>query len=387
MAVASTTMRGTRDDDTPVVVPGVVLLTEIPAPFRIPLFNALADSGAVGLDVLFLSDRDPKRPYRVYADEFRFRWRILPRRELVRGGRWIVFSGGVLRALRRLRPAVVVVGGWNQPAFWLAALYSGLARVPLVAWVESTSRDERVGRAWTEVPKRLIVGRCAAFLVPGRASRDYLLGLGVTEDRITVAPNAVDTSLFGTAVDVARRDRDGLRQTLGLTRCTFLCVGRLDREKGIDLLLDAMRDVEADLVVAGRGPEQERLRALAPSNVRFAGWLERDELVQWYAAADAFVLPSRSEQWGMVLNEAATAGLPLIATEAVGAAHDLIEDGVNGFRVPTREVAPLTRALARVAADAGLRLTAGRRSRELARQHTPTAWAEAVAATVRRLAD
>jgi len=368
-------------------MPGVVLLTEIPAPFRIPLFNALTDSGAVSLDVLFLSDRDPKRPYPVYADEFRFRWRILPHRELVRGDRWIVFNRGVLRALRRLRPAVVVVGGWNQPAFWLAALYSALARVPLVAWVESTSRDRRPGTALTELPKRLLIRRCAAFLVPGRASRDYLLGFGVSDGRITDAPNAVDTALFGTAVDEARRDRDGLRRTLGLTRCTFLCVGRLDHEKGVDLLIDAMREVEADLVLAGRGPEHKRLAAAAPANVRFAGWLDRDALVRWYAAADAFVLPSRSDQWGMVLNEAATAGLPLIATEAVGAAHDLIEDSVNGFRVPTGDTAALAKALSHVAADGDLRATAGRRSRELAGRYTPAAWADAVSATVRRLAN
>ena len=117
--------------------------------------------------------------------------------------------------------------------------------------------------------------------------------------------------------------------------------------------------------------------------VRFEGAKDRDELVAYYRDADVFVLPSRSEPWGMVLNEAAAAGLPLVATEESGAARDLVEEGVNGFRVPAGDVAALRERLTRLAADAELRASAGARSRELARGFTPEAWADGVA----RLAD
>lgn len=364
----------------------ISLLTEIPAPFRIPLFNALAAREDVDLSVLFLSRSDPKRPhYRVYENEFRHRWRVLGGWELVRGGRWIVLSRGVLRALRRDRPDVIVVGGWNQPAFWLALLYARVARKPLVAWVESTARDARGEQPRLERAKRRLIASCAGFLVPGRASREYLRSLGVPDDRIATAPNAVDTAIFGSGVEQARGRRDELRAAHGLEGCVFLYVGRLDPEKGVDVLLEAARDVPATVVVIGSGSEETVLRAAAPGNVRFRGRLSREDLPEWYAAADAFVLPSRSDQWGMVLNEAAHASLPLVTSDAPGAAWDLLEDGVNGLRVPAGDAVALGAAMRRVADDPGFRAAAGRRSRELAAAHSPEAWAAGVAGLARRL--
>lgn len=357
----------------------VVLLTEIPAPFRIPLFNGLAAREDVDPLVLFLSRSDPRRPhYTVYEDEFRHRWRVLPGRQLERGGRWIVLSRGVIRALRRERPALVVVGGWNQPAFWQAALYARVTRTPLAAWVESTARDVRPGSLPLELAKRLLVASCSAFLVPGTASREYVRSLGVADDRIVTAPNAVDLGIFGRRVEELRPQRDELRTERGLTAPVVLYVGRLDPEKGVDVLLEAARDAAATFVLVGAGRDEERLRAAAPPNVRFVGTATREELPAWYALADAFVLPARSDQWGMVLNEAALAGLPLVATDAPGAAHDVIEDGVNGFRVPAGDAAALAAALRR-ALDPDFARRAGTRSREIGGRYTPEAWAAAVA--------
>ena len=98
------------------------------------------------------------------------------------------------------------------------------------------------------------------------------------------------------------------------------------------------------------------------------------------------MLPSRSEPWGMVLNEAATAGLPLVATDGVGAAHELIEDGVNGFRVPVGDERALAEALRRLADDAAFRTAAGARSRELVARLTPESWADGVVGLAGRLA-
>jgi glycosyltransferase involved in cell wall biosynthesis len=352
----------------------IALLTEIPAPFRIPLFNALAEVQEVDLTVLFLSDRDPKRPYPVYADEFRFRWRVLPGRELVRRGRWIVFSRGVLRSLRRLRPDVVVIGGWNQPAFWAAAVFARATRTPLVAWVESTLRDARRNSGPAEWLKRRLVHACTGLLVPGRASADYVSSLGVPGNQIVRAPNAVDTRLFRDRVDELR----AVGTAPPARQPYVLYVGRLDPEKGVDVLTAAARDLPATVAIVGRGPEEGRLRASAPPNVRFVGWVPRDELPLWYAAADVFVLPSRSDQWGMVLNEAAAAGLPLVATDAPGAAHDLVDDGVNGFRVAVDDVDALRDCLNRLLSDRALQARFGIRSRELAARRTPQHWATAV---------
>lgn len=353
----------------------VVVLTEIPAPYRIPLFNALAEK--VDLDVVFLARRNPERPYGLHEEELRFSHRVLPHRHLTLRGRWLVLDGGVVGALRGADS--IVVGGWNQPAFWLALAWARATRTPAVAWVESTLSDRRPSR--TLAAKRLLARACSAFLVPGDAAREYVHAIAPGA-RVESAPNAVDATLFASRVG----ERDALRAQLGVDGCCFLYVGRLAPEKGVDVLLRALDGVDAELVVAGAGPEEQRLRALAPGRTRFLGHLDRDELPSWYAAADALVLPSLSEPWGMTLNEAAAAGLPLVATDAVGAARELVGDGVNGFVVGAGDVAALHDALERVAADEAFRRVAGARSRELAATMTPARWADVVAGLVRDLA-
>jgi glycosyltransferase involved in cell wall biosynthesis len=345
------------------------LLTEIPAPYRIPLFNALAAEPDVDLRVLFLAERDPRRPfYEPHRDKWRFDARVLGGRQLRRSGRWLVLSRGVGRELRRFRPDAVAVGGWNQPAFWRALAYTRMRRIPLLVWIESTLRDARSEARPLALARRAMVRGAAGAFVPGRAAAEYARSLGVREDRIALAPNAVDAALF------AAPGRPPAGEL-----CTFLYAGRLDAEKGLDVLLEAFRDVPGELLLAGSGTEGERLRALASARVRFLGALDRDALAPVYAAADAFVLPSRSEPWGMVLNEAAAAGLPLVATEGVGAAYDLIEDGVNGFRVPVDDVGALAAALRRLAGDPALREAAGLASRRIVERFTPEAWARGVA--------
>jgi len=358
----------------------ILIVTEIPAPFRIPLFNALAGVPGVDLHVAFLAERDPRRThYRVYRDEFAFDDVVLRGVGLRRGGRWLMLNRGVLRLLRRTRPDMIVAGGWNQPAFWQVLVAARATRTPALLWVESTKSDARVGGAAARRARRLALGLAAGFVVPGRASRAYLRGLGVADERIAVAPNAVDLRIFAERVGAAHADRTALRERLGLDGCAFLYVGRFDAEKGLDVLLGAMRDVPGTLVLIGSGPLEGELRRSAGETVRVLGPLARDELVPWYVAADALVLPSRSEPWGMVLNEGAAAGLPLVATEAVGAAHDLIEPGGNGFRVPVDDEAALAEVLRTLATDADLRRTFGERSRELSERFRPEAWAAAVA--------
>jgi glycosyltransferase involved in cell wall biosynthesis len=354
----------------------LAILTEIPAPYRIPLFNALAER--VDFRALFLAREDPRRPfYESDRDEWRFDHRFLPGRGLRRGGRWLVLNRGVLSELRGFRPDAVGVGGWNQPAFWQALVYCRLRRAPLLVWVESTRRERRPGTAPVELAKRLIIRGASGFFVPGRAASEYVRSFGVPQERVAFAPNAIDDSLFARAA-VDRRGRK---------ECTFLYAGRLDPEKCVDVLVRAFEHVPGQLAVAGSGSEEERLRALASDRVRFLGPLRRDELVDWYARADAFVLPSRSEPWGMVLNEAAAAALPIVATADVGAAHELIEDGTSGFRVPSGDSEALAHALRRLSDDEDFRHAAGQRSRELALGFTPEAWANGVAGLARRVTE
>ena len=129
--------------------------------------------------------------------------------------------------------------------------------------------------------------------------------------------------------------------------------------------------------------------ACQQANVRFeavTGGLNEDELARRYVDADVFALLSRHEPWGVVVNEAAASGLPLVLSDRVGAAYDLLLPGENGFIVPSEDVRAAADALRRLAADADLRHRMGQRSRQLVRDWSYDASVDAFMAAVREAA-
>ncbi len=155
----------------------VVILTEIIAPYRIPVFNALAARDDVDPHIIFFSETDPSlRQWHVYKDEIQFSYEVLPgwRR---RFGRYnLLVNRGVRSALRRAAPAAVVCGGYNYLASWQAALWAKQQSIPLVLWSESTTQDIRRKHVVVEGLKRFFLRSCRASVAAGIASRDYLLG-------------------------------------------------------------------------------------------------------------------------------------------------------------------------------------------------------------------
>jgi glycosyltransferase involved in cell wall biosynthesis len=160
----------------------------------------------------------------------------------------------------------------------------------------------------------------------------------------------------------------------------FLFCGQMIARKGIDLLLSAFarlvaEDIPARLELVGREAELPALLAPLPPAVRarinYAGFQPPAELPATFARADVFVLPSRHDGWGVVVNQALGAGLPVICSDAVGAGHDLIRHEANGLVVPAGDVAALTTALRRLARSADLRRTLGAAARTTAEALAP----------------
>jgi glycosyltransferase involved in cell wall biosynthesis len=129
-------------------------------------------------------------------------------------------------------------------------------------------------------------------------------------------------------------------------------VGRLIERKGVHVLLDAFQELEqGELWIAGDGPIRSELEKAGRGNqrVRFLGHVEEQALHQLYSEADVLVVPSWYEPWGLVVNEALAHGIPVIATDQVGAADDLIEPAANGFVVPAGSSSDLAEAMSRIA--------------------------------------
>ncbi len=367
----------------------LAILSEIIAPYRIPVFNALAAREEIDLHVIFLSETDASlRQWPVYRDEIRFSYEVLPawRRRL--GHYNLLLNRGVAAALDRLRPQAILCGGYNYLASWQAARWANRKNIPLLLWSESTSNDLR--RRWHVVEhlKTRFVRRCSAFVVAGASSREYLTRLGAPEQAIFVAPDAVDNAFYAAQARRARAKADEVRLRMNLPLRYLLFVGRLVREKGIFELLDAysrLGDGERSrlgLVIAGdgalRSALEQRACAIRPGSVRFTGFTQREQLAELYALAEALVFPTHTDPWGLVVNEAMACGSPIIASEVAGCVADLVRDEDNGFVVPPRDGTRLLSAMRKVLSSPKRAAEMGVRSAARIQAFTPEACAEGI---------
>lgn len=160
----------------------------------------------------------------------------------------------------------------------------------------------------------------------------------------------------------------------------FLFCGQMIARKGLDLLLHAFaRLASGRLLLVGREAELPELLAPLPASVRarieYAGFQPPEELPRFFAQADVFVLPSRHDGWGVVVNQALGAGLPILCSEAVGAGFDLVEPEVNGLRFAAGSVDALATAMKRCVNEPEGPASWGEASRQRAREWTPSAGA------------
>lgn len=372
----------------------VTVVSPEPAPYRAPLFDRIAERPEVELHVVYAGWTIADRTWTVELDHPHTVLRGLR----VPGARALLhhdypISPGVVGALRRSAPDVVVVSGWSTFACQAAIAWCRATRTPYVLQVESHDAGPRAG--WRRLVKGAIVPRvvrgAAAVLVTGTLVRDSMVERGADPSALGTFAVTVDVADYGERAEALAADRPALRAALGIVPgdVAVLSVARLAAEKGLDTLVRAAAAAkvpELVVVVVGEGEERERLTRLARDlGVRLvlAGALPWERVVEAYVAADVFALVSTYEPWGVVVNEAAACGKPLVLSDRVGAAPDLLREGENGYLVAAGDADALAAALSRLAADADLRLAAGVRSRELV---APWGYDESVEAFVSAVA-
>ena len=367
----------------------LVVITEIIAPYRIPVFNALARETGIDLHVIFLCETDPGlRNWQVYKTEISFSYQILPSWRRRFGSKNLLLNRGLAAALKQASPDVIVCGGYNYISSWQARNWAQRKGVPFLLWIESTLMDQRRQRAPIEYLKKMFLKGCDAFVVPGKSSREYVRSFGISDEFIFVAPNAVANQIFQNHSRQLLGRESLERRQRGLPEQYILFVGRLVREKGIVELVQAFSelkdsDPKLGLVIVGDGPcrsDVERIASLtAPGRVKMTGFVQRDELAAYYALAEAFVLPTHTDTWGMVVNEAMACGLPVIASRVAGCVADLVHDNWNGLTVEPQNSSELRRAIGALLADPESRATMGRRSVEIISGYTPEHCAAGIA--------
>ncbi len=314
---------------------------------RLGRLDVLAMAGEGSFDG-FLAGRISAgyRPHRLYPD--------------LAGWRAAAADGSLDRRVRheldRIAPDAVAIAGWASPESYAALGWAKSRGRRVVVMSDSQAHD--AGRArWREGLKARVLRYCDAALVAGRTHRAYLAQLGFDPGRVATGYDVVDNAHFAAGADAARADAAATRARLGLPARYVLAVGRFIAKKNFVGLVEAFararRETGAEiaLCILGDGEERPRIaeaaRGLGLSDaVHLPGFLGYDRLPACYGLAEGFAHVALTEQWGLVVNEAAAAGLPLVLSSSIGAAPELLAPGENGWLCPPGDSAAVAAALA-----------------------------------------
>lgn len=355
-------------------------LVHHPIQYFAPLYRELARRPEIDLTVAFWSDMGA-RSYTDPGFSSDVQWDV-PVREGYRhwflAGPACTRSLGVASAVLARRCDVVWIHGYSSPGAWLVVASCSARGVPVFIREEATLLDPRpaakrlVKALVLPILFRLVHGLCI-----GHQNRRYFERYGLRGRRLFLARYSVDNAFFRKQAAVLAPERDAIRRSFGLRpdQPVVLFCGKLIPKKDPLLLLRAFatvrRAVPCSLLIAGDGPlraeAEELVRREPVPDVLITGFLNQSELPRAYAAADVAVLPSAErETWGLVVNEAMNFGLPVVVSDRVGCAADLVHDGENGSVFPAGSADALAGALRRLVADLPRCRRWGERSRTIA---------------------
>lgn len=279
--------------------------------------------------------------------------------------------------IARERYDAFLVHGWYNRSYWQAMRACWRTKTPLLVRGDSNLKTPRslLRRCLKQLVYRRFIPRFDAYLVVGRRARDYYAAYGADPRRMFFSPHFVDNDFFGDAADRARTRRLALRQRWGLKpeATVFLFAGKfISLKRLFDFIEAVAHAAQANPAVEGLmvgdgplRPEVETAIEQRKAPVRLCGFLNQSAISEAYAAADALVLCSEGETWGLVVNEAMAAGLPAVVSDRVGCADDLIRDGETGYVYPCGAVPALTAILGRCAAAVPALSRMGKAARRL----------------------
>ena len=314
----------------------VSIFSVVPSPYQRDLFYALSSYPEVDLNVYYLEGSYPDNPWpekTLHSYE-----QVLPGRCMIWGTSRFHWNW----YLPRLKNADVVVFNGYQNSIAQLVLHTQAKAIPCLFWGEKMVASETgiKGKLQRILAKGL--EQCQAIVAIGsQAEQDYKRRF--PDKPIFNIPYYCDLSRF--SLNPTREPHSPV---------TILFCGQMIQRKGVDLLLQAFEQViqsglQARLLLVGREADlpqmMQKLALEVRQHIEYAGFQAPDDLPQFFQQSDIFVLPSRYDGWGVVVNQALGAGLPIICSDTVGAAHDLIDPGINGYVIPSGDVDALTRAL------------------------------------------
>ena len=314
----------------------VLFITNFPSPYKVDFYEELSKS--MDLTVLY-SDKieNQKTRSRDWFSEETGNYQTVQLQKQVASVMNENLCLDVLEWLKKPYDKIVVCG-YASPTSMLAMAYLRMKKIPFYIQVDGglIRQDSKVKYLY----KKLLVSSGSYWLSSGRCTTEYLVHYGAKRENTFEYPftSLWEKDILQEIPSVERKTE--LRRKLNMPEEKIvLYVGRFDPKKGMNDLLFAAKELDekAGVYFVGGEPTTQHLqwcREQNLQNVHFVGFTKKDALAEYYMAADALVLPTKSDVWGLVINEAMSFGLPVITTDQCVAGMELVKNGVNGYLIP-----------------------------------------------------
>lgn len=320
----------------------VVLITNIPNPYRVPLFNELSkqlQSDKIHLKIIFANKTYKRRLFQLNENDFQFEYSYLDNEAITVGNNsensYFTFKG-LFQQLKNEKPDSIIVSGFSS-ATVKVFLYSIINRTPYIIWNGSIAKQGRKDSFIRTVQRRFLTRFANAFVAYGTKAKSYLMSIGASEEKVFIATNTVDTSFFEkeTEKQRARLVDDEIHH--------FIYLGYLVPRKNVGQLIEIAKTLKSHrsdfcIDIIGDGESKNSLESMVKEyelsdQVKFHGFKQKEELPPYFAKAKALLFQTDFDIWGLVLNEAMAAGVPCLSSVNAGASEDLIVNGENGYIV------------------------------------------------------
>lgn len=318
-----------------------LILTNMIAPYRVPLFNTIFDRENIDLKVIALVEKEKNRKWNFLKEKIKFNYEILTGLHLFFWGAKretpVHLNKNVISTIKKYNPDVVIVSGYDSFAYWQAFLYCKIYKKKFILWNGTTMFSTGSIKGLRGVLKQIIIRGADKYIAYGTKAKEYLEYFGANPIDIFVTTNTVDMNHFKDNVNLYRNNVSLREKRKKYPEILLLYVGQLITRKGILQVLKALKNLNCKrtgFVVIGSGPEENTLKQFCQENnlknVYFEGFKQIEELPEYYALADVFILPSLEEVWGLVVNESLASGLYVLSSKYAGASYDLVRSGWNG---------------------------------------------------------
>jgi len=331
----------------------VLFLVNIPSPYRVDFFNELGTY--CELTVLFEKQLSTERNEDWHKSDFTNFVGIFLSGIKIRNS---ILCTGISRYLKKGLFDIIVVGGYST-ATGIYAIH--LLRLRKISFIINTDGGMINQEVWTKyIFKKYLISSAAHWLSTGESATKYLLHYGAKEENIFFYPFTSIYKKDVVAKPIEPQTKIELKKKHNLTaEKVVISVGSFIARKGFDTLIRASVNlpVSYGVYIVGGTPTPEYIKLIEQhslTNIHFIDFKKKEELMQLYMASDLFVLPTRDDIWGLVINEAMASGLPIITTNNCGAGLELVKDYENGFIVETNSENQLSERIEEILGNSSL---------------------------------